>query len=116
MQFSSSFTYVFHNVRMNIKRIYITLLKGAGATTITIQREQYMGTVHLFIGTGHSPGENTLMTLIYILDHNINHQGLTGLGLPCNVVCLPFYSSREAHTRMLSPDMWAQEHNGRNTL
>jgi hypothetical protein len=27
--------------------------------------------------------------------------------LPCNVVCLPFYSSREAHTRMLSPDMWA---------
>jgi hypothetical protein len=36
--------------------------------------------------------------------------------LPCNVVCLPFYSSREAHTRMLSPDMWAQEHNGRNTL
>jgi hypothetical protein len=31
-------------------------------------------------------------------------------------VCLPFYSSREAHTRMLSPDMWAQEQNGRNTL
>jgi hypothetical protein len=35
--------------------------------------------------------------------------------LPCNVVCLPFYSSREAHTRMLSPDMWTQEQNGRNT-
>jgi hypothetical protein len=34
----------------------------------------------------------------------------------CNVVCLPFYSLREAHTRMLSPDMWAQEHNGKNTL
>jgi hypothetical protein len=31
-------------------------------------------------------------------------------------VCLPFYSLREAHTRMLSPDMRAQEHNGRNTL
>jgi hypothetical protein len=36
--------------------------------------------------------------------------------LPCNVVCLPFYSSREAYTRILSPDMWAQEQNGRNTL
>jgi hypothetical protein len=36
--------------------------------------------------------------------------------VPCNVVCLPFYSLREAHTRMLSPDMRAQEHNGRNTL
>jgi hypothetical protein len=28
----------------------------------------------------------------------------------------PFYSLREVHTRMLSSDMWAQEHNGRNTL
>jgi hypothetical protein len=27
--------------------------------------------------------------------------------VPCNVVCLPFYRLREAHTRMLSPDMWA---------
>jgi hypothetical protein len=35
---------------------------------------------------------------------------------PCNVACLPFYSLREAHTRMLSPNMRAQEHNGRNTL
>jgi hypothetical protein len=34
----------------------------------------------------------------------------------CNVVYLPFYSSREAHTRMLSSDMWAQEQNERNTL
>jgi hypothetical protein len=34
----------------------------------------------------------------------------------CNTVCLPFYSLREAHTRILSPDMRAQEHNGRNTL
>jgi hypothetical protein len=38
------------------------------------------------------------------------------VNLSCNVVCLPFYSSREAHTRMLSPDMWAQEHNGRKTF
>jgi hypothetical protein len=37
------------------------------------------------------------------------------VNLACNVVCLPFYSPREAHTRLLSPDMWAQGHNGRNT-
>jgi hypothetical protein len=29
----------------------------------TIQREQYGGTVHLFIGTGHSPSEITSMPL-----------------------------------------------------
>jgi hypothetical protein len=44
-------------------------------------------------------------------------EGLCELeSLPCNVVCLPFYRPREQHTRMMSPDMWAQEHNGRNTL
>jgi hypothetical protein len=36
--------------------------------------------------------------------------------VPCNTVCLPFYSLREAHTKILSPDMRAQEHNGRNSL
>jgi hypothetical protein len=34
----------------------------------------------------------------------------------CNVVCHPFYSSREAHTRVLSPDMWAQGQNGRKEV
>jgi hypothetical protein len=29
----------------------------------TIQREQYEGTVHLFIGTGRSPGKITFMPL-----------------------------------------------------
>jgi hypothetical protein len=33
----------------------------------------------------------------------------------CNVACLPFYSSRGERTRVLSPDMWAQEYNGCNT-
>jgi hypothetical protein len=31
---------------------------------ITIQREQYGGTVHLFIGMGHSPDKITYMSLI----------------------------------------------------
>jgi hypothetical protein len=34
---------------------------------ITIQRKQYDATVHLFIGTGHSPDKITFMTLnIYL--------------------------------------------------
>jgi hypothetical protein len=40
---------------------------------ITIQREQYGGTVHLFIGTGRSLGKNTFMTLILVHDHSLNH-------------------------------------------
>jgi hypothetical protein len=44
-----------------------------------MQREQYMGTVHLFIGTGHSPDEITSMSLITNYDHNTNYQGLYGL-------------------------------------
>jgi hypothetical protein len=38
------------------------------------------------------------------------------VNLSCNVVCLPFYSLRVAHTRTLSPNRWAQEHNGKNIL
>jgi hypothetical protein len=40
---------------------------------ITSQREQYVGTVHLFIDTRHSPGKITSMSLItnyiYSTDH-----------------------------------------------
>jgi hypothetical protein len=39
----------------------------------TIQREQYGATVHLFIGTGHNPGENTFMPLTFIYEHNMNY-------------------------------------------
>jgi hypothetical protein len=46
---------------------------------ITMQREQYRGTVHLFIGTGRSPDEITSMSLITNYDHNTNYQGLYSL-------------------------------------
>jgi hypothetical protein len=49
------------------------LLEGVDAREITNQREQYGGTVHLFIGMGHSPGEKTFMSLTFTYDHNINH-------------------------------------------
>jgi hypothetical protein len=43
---------------------------------ITIQREQYWGTVHLFIGTRHNPDKITSMSLITNYIYSIDHQGL----------------------------------------
>jgi hypothetical protein len=45
----------------------------------TSQREQYSVTVHLFIGTGHSPVEITLMSLITNYKRDTNYQRLIGL-------------------------------------
>jgi hypothetical protein len=52
-----------------------------GVRSITIQREQYVGTVQLFIGTGRSPDKITFMPLITNYNHNTNYQGLCGLFL-----------------------------------
>jgi hypothetical protein len=38
------------------------------AKASTSQREQYGGTVHLFIGTGRSLWEITIMSFIFIID------------------------------------------------
>jgi hypothetical protein len=40
---------------------------------ITIQREQYDVTIHLFIGTGHSLGKITSMSLTFIYYHNTEY-------------------------------------------
>jgi hypothetical protein len=45
------------------------------------QREQYGGTVHLFIGTGRSPVKITFMSLMTCYKHDTNHYGLIGLFL-----------------------------------
>jgi hypothetical protein len=47
----------------------------------TSQREQYMGTVHLFIVTGRSPVKITFMSLITSYNHDTNYHGLIGLFL-----------------------------------
>jgi hypothetical protein len=47
----------------------------------TSQREQYVVTVHLFIGTGRSPVEITFMPLINNYKHDTNYHGLTSLFL-----------------------------------
>jgi hypothetical protein len=51
------------------------------ARVIIIQREQYGGTVHLFIGTGHSPDKITSVSLITNYNYNTDYQGLYNLFL-----------------------------------
>jgi hypothetical protein len=46
---------------------------------ITIQREQYSVTVHLFIGTGHSPDKITFMSLTFTANHEASYLGLSSL-------------------------------------
>jgi hypothetical protein len=46
---------------------------------ITIQRQQYGVTVHLFIGTGRSPDKITSMSLTFTLNHKANYQRLSSL-------------------------------------
>jgi hypothetical protein len=46
---------------------------------ITIQREQYDVTVHLFIGTGHSLDKITFMSLTFTANHKVSYQGLSSL-------------------------------------
>jgi hypothetical protein len=49
------------------------------ALVITIQREQYGVTVHLFIGTGHSLDKITFMSLTFTDDHKAIRRGLSSL-------------------------------------
>jgi hypothetical protein len=60
---------------------------------VTIQREQYGGIVHLFIGTGRSPSKNTFMTSTYTYNPNTKHQGLTSLFLFNLALCLTFITT-----------------------
>jgi hypothetical protein len=58
----------------------------------TDQREQYRGTVHLFIGTGCNSVKLTFMSLIANYKHDTSHHGLNGLFLFKSV--LPFVLKR----------------------
>jgi hypothetical protein len=70
-----------------------SLFEGNDVRAITIQRELYGGTVHLFIGTGHSPSKNTFMTLTCAHNHNTKQQGLTSLLLFSSSLCLTFVTT-----------------------
>jgi hypothetical protein len=61
-------------------------LKEGKSTSVTqkqmpSQREQYGDTVHLFIGTGHSPCKITPMPFTFANDPTITHRGLNSLFL-----------------------------------
>jgi hypothetical protein len=61
-------------------------LKEGKSTSVTqkqmpSQREQYRSTVHLFIGTGHSPCKITPMPFTFANNSIIIHQGLNSLFL-----------------------------------
>jgi hypothetical protein len=55
---------------------------------ITIQCEQYGATVHLFIGTGHSPSKSTFVFSTFIHNYNINPLGPGSLFLFGPASCL----------------------------
>jgi hypothetical protein len=59
-------------------------LKEGKGTSVTQKqmsnlREQYGSTVHLFIGTGHSPCKITLMPFTFANDSIVIHRGLNDL-------------------------------------
>jgi hypothetical protein len=59
-------------------------LKEGKITSVTqkqmpSQREQYRSTVHLFIGTGHSPCKITPMPFTFANDSIMTHRGLNSL-------------------------------------
>jgi hypothetical protein len=66
-----------------------------------MQREQYMGIVHLFLGTRCSLDEITSMSLITNYDHNTNYEGLNSLFLSKSVSSFVFImtSSRSSFNR-----------------
>jgi hypothetical protein len=58
----------------------------------TSPREQYVGTVHLFIRTGFNPVKITFISLITNYKHDTSYHGLNSLFLFKSV--LPFVSRR----------------------
>jgi hypothetical protein len=65
----------------------------------TSQREQYGGTVHLFIGMGRSPVKIIFMSLMTSYNYDTNYHGLIGLFLFKSVQ--PFISRRVTIPKLL---------------
>jgi hypothetical protein len=75
---------------------------------ITIQREKYNVTVHLFIGTGRSPDKITFVSLTTILNQETNYHGLSGL--------FPFKSVFVFHLRHFTKPKLLQPHLRRSSI
>jgi hypothetical protein len=68
------------------------------ARASTSQREQYRGTVHLFIGTGRSPVKITFMSFTTSYNHDTNYHGTIDLFLFKSVQ--PFVSRHVAMPKL----------------
>jgi hypothetical protein len=64
----------------------------------TSQREQYKGTIHLFIGARRSPVKITFMSSTTSYNHDTNYHGLIGLFLFKSVQ--PFVSRHVAMPKL----------------
>jgi hypothetical protein len=74
--------------------------KGTSVMPMPSQREQYRNTVHLFIGTGRSPYEITLMPFTFINNSIVILRGLIWLFIFKSVS--PFYCHAEAPLHIAS--------------
>jgi hypothetical protein len=68
------------------------------------QREQYEGTVHLFIGTGHSPCKITSRPFTFANNFKVIHRGLNSLFPFKSALRQPSYCSCSSHRVILIRD------------
>jgi hypothetical protein len=82
------YLYSYSCTRININDIYNTMIPSVRQKVgmqrwhereITIQREQYGATIHLFIGTRRSPDKITSMPVTFTLNYKASCQGLSSL-------------------------------------
>jgi hypothetical protein len=82
-------------------------LKEGKSTSVTqgsmpSPREQYGSTVHLFIGTGHSPCEIISMPFTFANDSIVIHQGLNSLFIFKSVFLFCYHAEALLHTASAS--------------
>jgi hypothetical protein len=85
-QILTIYLYSYPHIRISINDIYNTIVPSVPQKArmqrwrereITIQREQYGVTVHLFIGTWRSLDKITFIPLTFTLSYNTSYQGLS---------------------------------------
>jgi hypothetical protein len=89
-----------NNIELHLYlRLYRRQKNKRDAQMNSSQREQYGGTVHLFVGTGRSLREITFMSFTTSYNHDTNYQGPIGLLIFKSVQ--PFVSRRVIMPKLL---------------
>jgi hypothetical protein len=83
--------------------------KGTSVMPMPSQREQYMSTVHLFIGTGRSPCKITLMPFTFINNSIVILRGLIWLFIFKSVSPFCYHAKAPLHIASWSfhPSSWS---------